>query len=84
MYSLGMVLYEMLAGEPPYTGATAQAMIVKRLSGDGAARAPRAPECPGSVEQAVTQALAPVAADRFASAAEFARALQATPATAAW
>ena len=76
VYSLGTVLYEMLAGEPPFTGATAQAVIAKRFSGEVPRVRHVRPNVPDSIEHAITQALAPVAADRFASAAEFARALQ--------
>ena len=80
VYSLGTVLYEMLAGEPPFTGSTAQTVIAKRLSGEIPRVRHVRPSVPESVEQAVTRALAPVAADRHASAAEFARALQPSPA----
>jgi TolB-like protein len=76
VYSLGCVLYEMLAGEPPYTGPTAQAIIAKRFSDPvPQVRRVRSAVSEG-LEHAVSKALAPVAADRFASAAEFARALQ--------
>jgi serine/threonine-protein kinase len=78
VYSLGTVLYEMLAGEPPFTGPTAQAVIAKRLSGEVPRVRHVRPSVPESVEQAVIRALAPVAADRFASVAEFGRALQPT------
>jgi serine/threonine protein kinase/Flp pilus assembly protein TadD len=81
LYSLGTVLYEMLAGEPPFTGATAQTVIAKRLSGEVPQLRHARPSVPETVEQAVTRALAPVAADRFASAAEFARALHPTTVT---
>ncbi|MEP6574534.1 MAG: protein kinase [Gemmatimonadota bacterium] len=75
VYALGTVLFEMLAGEPPFTGATAQAVIAKRFSGDvPKVRAVR-PSVPEGVEQTISRALAPVAADRFASAADFVRAL---------
>ena len=78
VYALGAVLYEMLAGEPPFTGPTAQAIIAKRFSGEVPRVRHVRPSVPESVEQAVLRALAPVPADRFASAAEFARALQPT------
>jgi serine/threonine protein kinase/TolB-like protein/Flp pilus assembly protein TadD len=75
LYSLGVVLYEMLAGEPPYTGPTAQAIMARRFTGD----VPRVREArstvPEAVEQALVKVLARVPADRYQTAAEFARAL---------
>jgi serine/threonine protein kinase/Tfp pilus assembly protein PilF len=77
VYSLACVLYEMLAGEPPYTGPTAQALIAKRLVDPvPSVRRLRATVPPG-VEQALIKALARAPADRFASAGAFAEALTA-------
>jgi serine/threonine protein kinase len=81
VYSLGTVLYEMLAGEPPFTGATAQTVIAKRLSHEVPRVRHVRPSVSEHVDQAITRALAPVAADRFTSAGEFARALHPTAAT---
>jgi eukaryotic-like serine/threonine-protein kinase len=81
IYSLGTVLYEMLAGEPPFTGPTAQAVIAKRFTSTAPDVRQLRPTVPEPVAQAVAQALAPVPADRFASAAEFARALAPVAAT---
>jgi len=79
VYSLGCVLYELLAGEPPYTGPTAQAVIAKRFTDPvPRVRRLRAVVSP-AVEQAVMKALARVPADRFASADAFAAALTASP-----
>jgi len=78
VYSLGAVLFEMLAGEPPYTGPTAQAIILKRFTEPVPSVRRGRPSVPEGVDQAVQRALAPVPADRFATAAEFARALQPT------
>ncbi len=77
VYSLACVLDEMLAGEPPYTGATAQALIAKRMVDPvpGVRRLRAA--VPVGVEQALTKALAKAPADRFASALAFAKALTA-------
>jgi eukaryotic-like serine/threonine-protein kinase len=81
VYSLGAVLYEMLAGEAPFTAPTAQAMIARRLSEPPPSVRRTRPNVPEGVDQAIQRALAPVPADRFASAAELARALQAPGAT---
>ncbi|HYT72703.1 MAG TPA: protein kinase, partial [Gemmatimonadales bacterium] len=75
IYSLGCVLYELLAGEPPYTGPTAQAVIAKRLAGPAPGVRRLRATVPAGVEQALLKALATVPADRFASAAAFAEAL---------
>ena len=71
----------MLAGEPPFTGPTAQAMIARRLSEPPPSVRRTRPNVPETVDQAIQRALAPVAADRFESAAELARALQVPSAT---
>jgi serine/threonine-protein kinase len=73
-YSLACVLYEMLAGEPPYTGPTAQAIIAKRLR-EPVPRLSTVREVPPAVEQAVTRALAKAKADRFTTVGGFQRAL---------
>jgi eukaryotic-like serine/threonine-protein kinase len=75
IYSLGTVLYEMLAGEPPYTGATAQALMAKRLTGEVPQISRIRPTVPGFVDHAVQKALASNPADRFSTSAEFAQAL---------
>ncbi len=80
VYALGCVLYEMLAGEPPYTGPTAQAVIAKRLTEPVPHLGTLRP-VPPAVEAAVTRALARSPADRFARASELAAALTAEPGT---
>ncbi len=75
LYSLGCVLYEMLTGEVPYTGRTPQVVIAKRvLEPLPHVRTLRA-SVPEAIEQAISQALAVTPADRFTTAADFARAL---------
>src|SRR6266704_3141351 len=75
IYSLGCVLYEMLAGEPPYSGPTAQAIIAKRFSEAIPHVRTLRETVSEAVAQALQRALARVPADRFASAAEMAAAL---------
>jgi serine/threonine protein kinase/Tfp pilus assembly protein PilF len=75
IYSLGCVLYEMLTGGPPFTGATAQAVLA-RHSVDPVPHVRTVRNAvPDAVERVVLRALAKVPADRYASAREFAKAL---------
>jgi serine/threonine protein kinase len=64
-YSLATMLYEMLAGEPPFTGPTAQAIVARRLSEPARPILPVRSTVPVPVERAVLRALERVPADRF-------------------
>ncbi len=76
VYSLACVVYEMLAGQPPYTGATAEAILARKsLEAPPSLRVVR-DAVPVGVEHVITKALAKVPVDRFATAAEFANALE--------
>ena len=79
-YSLACVLFEMLAGEPPYTGPTAQAIIAKRFS-EPVPHLSTLRAVPPAVEAAVTRALAKSPADRFSTVADFTAALAHSPRT---
>ncbi|HSB55997.1 MAG TPA: serine/threonine-protein kinase, partial [Gemmatimonadales bacterium] len=75
VYSLGCVLYEMLLGEPPFTGPTAQAIVARMMIEKPAPLRARRDPVPEPVERAVLTALQKLPADRFRTAAEFAAAL---------
>jgi eukaryotic-like serine/threonine-protein kinase len=77
LYSLACVLYEMLAGEPPFTGPTAQAVIAKRLSAPAPHIRTVRPSVPEPLEQALRRALDRTPADRYPTAAQFREALAA-------
>ena len=74
-YALGSVLYEMLVGEPPYPGTTAQAVLGKIIAGKPVSATEQRPSIPAKVDAAVRKALEKLPADRFTSAEEFVRAL---------
>lgn len=74
LYALGCVVYEMLGGEPPFTGPTPHAVIAKRMLGPPRLRTIRE-TVPEAMERAILRALATVPADRFSTVGEFARAL---------
>jgi serine/threonine-protein kinase len=78
VYALGAVLYEMLVGEPPFSGPTAQAIVAKLLTTTPTRPSLARQTVPPHVEQAVLTALQKLPADRFASAAQFAAALAGT------
>jgi serine/threonine-protein kinase len=75
IYSLGCVLYEMLAGEIPFAEATGQAMIARRLAGPPRSLRILRPDVPPAVDAAMQRALAPAPSARYASAGELAGAL---------
>jgi eukaryotic-like serine/threonine-protein kinase len=81
VYALGVVVYEMLVGEPPFTGPTAQAIVAKVMSAEPAGLIGQRKSIPPAVEAAVFTALEKIPADRFATAAEFAAALVSEQAT---
>jgi serine/threonine-protein kinase len=76
VYSLGCVLYEMLTGEPPFPGSSAQAVLARILTGDPDPVTEHRKAVPANIEAAVLRAIEKLPADRFASAREFERALK--------
>src|SRR6266540_3044390 len=82
IYSLAAVLYEMIAGEPPHTGPTVQAVIAKLLTERPTRLRVVRDTVPEGIDTAVAKALSKVPVDRFASASEFAQGLGLPEATA--
>ena len=93
VYSLGAVLYELIAGDPPHAGATVQAVIAKLLTEKPTSLRTLRNAVPERLEDAVFKALSKVPADRFKSASTFSDAIAAgltqpersmEPATSSW
>jgi serine/threonine protein kinase len=75
IYALGAMTYEMLVGDPPFTGSTAQAIVAKAMTEKPMPPSRLRDTIPIAVEDAVLTALQKLPADRFATAKEFADAL---------
>jgi serine/threonine protein kinase/Tfp pilus assembly protein PilF len=83
LYSLACVLYEMLAGEPPFIGPSALAILARRLTEPPPRLDAVCPEIPAGIAEAVQRTLSLDPRDRFATAADFAEALVAVSQTGA-
>src|SRR5262249_14325619 len=79
IYALGAVTYEMLTGEPPFTGASVQAIVRGVTTEEPRAIAPQRKSVPAHIESAVLRALEKLPADRFATAADFVTAIDHGP-----
>ena len=75
VYSLACVLYEMLAGDPPFSGSTAQAIVARKLTGAVPSLRPVREAVSQNLDRVIAEALAKVPADRYATMALFADAL---------
>jgi serine/threonine-protein kinase len=76
IYALACVLYEMLAGHPPFLASTPQEVMARHVTEPPPSLRTIRPDLPVAAEQVITRALAKVPARRFQTASEFARALQ--------
>jgi serine/threonine-protein kinase len=77
IYAVGCMLYEMLAGQPPFTGTNAQAIIAMKLMSNPPSLRSLRPDAPAALEQCIERALAISPQHRFGTAEEFAGALEA-------
>jgi len=77
LYSLACVLYEMLAGQPPFTGPTAESVVHQHMSAEARSVSQLRPAVPPAIADVLSRALAKNPADRFSPAAHFADALSA-------
>jgi len=75
IYAVGCVLFEMLVGEPPYTGGTPQAILGKVIAGEDVSATKHRSTVPPHVDAAIRKAIERVPADRFATAEAMTRAL---------
>src|SRR5688500_15820215 len=75
VYALGAMAYEMLAGEPPFTGPSSQAIVAKVLTEQPPPLRPKRPTVPPAAEAAILTALQKLPADRWGTAKEFSDAL---------
>jgi len=80
-YSLGCVVFEMLSGERPFSGPTAQAVLSKRFSEPTPSLRSKMKDLPDETEAAVSKAMSQDAARRFTTSAEFAKAMMPTMVT---
>ena len=67
IYSLGVVMYEMMAGRPPYDGESPVAVAIKHINGGAALPSVLNPNIPGGLEQIIMKAMAHSVADRYPS-----------------
>jgi serine/threonine protein kinase/formylglycine-generating enzyme required for sulfatase activity/dienelactone hydrolase len=77
VYALGVVGYQLCAGEPPFTGPSAQELIYQHIAADPIDLTTRRPDLPPGLTSAIMRALSKSPADRFQTVAQFAEALTA-------
>lgn len=75
IYSLGVVMYEMMAGRPPYDGESPVAVAIQHINGGAAMPSTLNPNIPGGLEQIIMKAMALNVEKRYVSAAEMVEAM---------